>query len=125
LFILAIEKNIFWNAMEMVRVNHRPYLFSIAKIGSSRICLQKHSKLELNYLKVCLDIANLNHHLCDSNIESSCYASTRLQFLWYKTIKFSLQSILFLGWSSMASMDGLANFDLFKELQANDYHSPT
>jgi hypothetical protein len=77
---MVVAKNIFWNAMEMVRVNHRPYLFSIVKIGSSRICLQKHSKPKLNYLKMCLDIVNLNHRLCDSNIESSCYASTRLQF---------------------------------------------
>ncbi len=75
---MVVAKNIFWNAMEMVRRNHRPYLLSIAKIGSSRICLQKHFKPELNYLKMCLDIANLNHHLCDSNIESSCYASTTL-----------------------------------------------
>jgi hypothetical protein len=75
---MVVAKNIFWNAMEMVRRNHRPYLLSIAKIGSSRICLQKHSKPELNYFKMCLDIANLNHHLCDSNIKSSCYASTTL-----------------------------------------------
>ncbi len=75
---MVVAKRISWNAMEMVKVNHRPYLFSIAKIGSSRICFQKHSKLELNYLKVCLDITNLNHHLCDLNIKSSCYAFTRL-----------------------------------------------
>jgi hypothetical protein len=54
-WFMVVAKNIFWNAMEMVRRNHRPYLLSIAKIGSSRICLQKHYKPELNYLKMCMD----------------------------------------------------------------------
>jgi hypothetical protein len=39
-WFMVVAKNIFWNAMEMVTVNHRPYLFSISKIGIQRYVSQ-------------------------------------------------------------------------------------
>jgi hypothetical protein len=40
-------KNVSWNALDMMRVGHRPYALSIVKIGSSRICFQKCFEHEL------------------------------------------------------------------------------
>ncbi len=75
----TIAKNVLWNALDMVKVNHRPYLLSIVKIGNPMIRLHaKHFEHELKCLKMCLDIANLNPHLCDSNSKSSNNVSSGL-----------------------------------------------
>ncbi len=57
---------------------HTPYLLSIAKIGSSRIYVQKHFEHELECLKVCLDIINVNIILSYLNSKSSNYVSNCL-----------------------------------------------
>jgi hypothetical protein len=36
---MVVVKSVFWNALEIVRVNHGPYLLCIAKIGNSKIRL--------------------------------------------------------------------------------------
>jgi hypothetical protein len=59
--------------------DHRPYLLSFAKIGSSRICVQKHFEHELECSKVCLDIINVNIVLCDLDSKSSNYVYSGLQ----------------------------------------------
>ncbi len=51
--------------------DHRPYLLFIAKISSSRICVQKHFEHELECLKACLDIINVNIILYDLDSKSS------------------------------------------------------
>jgi len=47
---MVVAKNVTWNALDMVRVGHRPHVLSIAKIGSSRVCLQKCFEYELECL---------------------------------------------------------------------------
>jgi hypothetical protein len=47
---MVVAKNVTWNALDMVRVGHKPHVLSIAKIGSSRVCLQKRFEHELECL---------------------------------------------------------------------------
>jgi hypothetical protein len=70
----------------MVKVDHRPYLLSIAKIGHSRTCLQKHFEHELEFLKVFLDTTNINSNLCDLYSFFIDYSSSELQFLEYNHV---------------------------------------
>jgi len=65
----------------MVKVDHRLYLLSIATIGHSMTCLQKHFEHKLEFLKVCLDTTNINSNLCDLYSNFLDYASSELQFL--------------------------------------------
>jgi hypothetical protein len=39
-WFMVVAKIISWNAFEMVKVEHKPYLLFTNKIGSARICLQ-------------------------------------------------------------------------------------
>jgi hypothetical protein len=64
-----------------VKIDHRPYLLSIVKIGHSRTCLQKHFEHELEFFKVCLDTTSINPDLCDLDSNFLDYASSELQFL--------------------------------------------
>jgi hypothetical protein len=75
-----VGENVYKNALEMVKVNHRPYLLSIVKIGHSRTCFQKHFEHELEFLRVCLDSININPNLCDLDSKFLNYAFNGLQF---------------------------------------------
>jgi hypothetical protein len=44
---MVVAKKVSSNALDTMKVGHRPYVLSIAKIGSSRICLQKCFEHEL------------------------------------------------------------------------------
>jgi hypothetical protein len=62
-------------------MDYRPYLLSIAKIGHSSTCFQKHFEHELKFFKACLDTTNKNPNLCDLDSNFLDYAFSELQFL--------------------------------------------
>jgi hypothetical protein len=59
-WVIVVGKSFPWNALEVVRINHRSYFQHLATNGTPRQSFQMCFELfELRYLKMCLDPIDL------------------------------------------------------------------
>jgi hypothetical protein len=56
---MFVGKNFPWNALELVKINHKSYLQQLADSGTPRQSLQMYFEFELQSLKMCLDPIDL------------------------------------------------------------------
>jgi hypothetical protein len=58
-WFMFVGKSPPWNALEVVRINHKSYLQQLANSGTLGQSLQMHFEFELQALKICLDPIDL------------------------------------------------------------------
>jgi hypothetical protein len=71
-WFMFVRKNFPWNALEVVKINHKSYLQQLANSGISRQSLQMYFEFELQSLRMCLDSIDLVYPTYyDSKCDSS------------------------------------------------------
>jgi hypothetical protein len=58
-WFMFVSKNFPWNALEVVKINHKSYLQQLANSGTPKQSLQMYFEFELQSFKMCLDPSNL------------------------------------------------------------------
>ncbi len=58
-WFMFVSKNFPWNALEVVKINHKSYLQQLANNGTPKQSLQMYFEFELQSLKMCLDPIDL------------------------------------------------------------------
>ncbi len=58
-WFMFVGKSPPWNALEIIRINHKSYLQQLASSSTPRQSLQMHFEFELQSLKMCLDPIDL------------------------------------------------------------------
>jgi len=69
-WFMFVGKNLPWNALEEIRINHKSYLQQLASSSTPRQSLQMHFEFELQSLKMCLDPINLVYPTIYYDLES-------------------------------------------------------
>jgi hypothetical protein len=54
-WFMFVGKNFPWNALEVIKINHKSYLQQLANGGTPKQSLQMYFEFELQSLKMCLD----------------------------------------------------------------------
>jgi len=60
---MFVSKSPPWNALEVVRINHKSYFQQLVSSGTPRQSLQMHFEFELQSLKMCLDPIDLVYQI--------------------------------------------------------------
>jgi hypothetical protein len=66
---LLNKQIVVWNALEIVKIEHRSYLYSLKKYGIVKRSLQAHFEVEFHCLNECLVLSDLSLD-CELNTNS-------------------------------------------------------